>query len=211
MNSANPKKDLVILVPDIDIEHAIRGLLTRHMALGIRPVESKVFRFAERDPGCRTQCVDFLRQFQREYKYSLVIFDLHGSGANDQSRDAIESALESNLSNSGWPDCASVVVIDPEIEIWIWSDSPKVDEALGWSGHKPDLHAWLVDQNLVSGKHSKPKNPKDAFKRALREVGKPNSPAIFAQLALNVGIERCTDPAFVKLRNVLRNWFKPHV
>jgi hypothetical protein len=44
--------DLVLLVADKNIEHGLRGLLSRPQALGIRSVTSKTYVHPQRDPGC---------------------------------------------------------------------------------------------------------------------------------------------------------------
>jgi hypothetical protein len=41
----------------------------------------------------------------------------------------------------------------------------------------------------------------------LRTVRQPRSSGLYRKLAEKVSLERCTDPAFDKLRIVLRRWF----
>ncbi len=41
----------------------------------------------------------------------------------------------------------------------------------------------------------------------LRTARKPRSSSIYLELARSVGTERCTDPAFLKLKRCLREWF----
>jgi hypothetical protein len=99
-------------------------------------------------------------------------------------------------------------VIDPELEVWVWSQSPEVDRALGWSQRQPDLRTWLQSQDLLLERGQKPVDPKRAMHEALRCVRKPPSAAIFSQLAQNVSTQRCRDSAFLKLRSTLRTWFE---
>ncbi len=40
-------------------------------------------------------------------------------------------------------------------------------------------------------------------------VSKRRSAALFAELASKEGVERCVDPAFLRLRETLRSWFPP--
>jgi hypothetical protein len=42
---------------------------------------------------------------------------------------------------------------------------------------------------------------------ALRHLRRPRSSSIYAQLAERVGLERCMDPAFIRLKEVLQSWF----
>lgn len=72
--------DLVILVPDRNIEAAVKGVLSQPQALGIREISSSVFTHIERDPGCFKRSHDFLRPMTNIYKHPLVIFDKVGCG-----------------------------------------------------------------------------------------------------------------------------------
>ena len=98
-------------------------------------------------------------------------------------------------------------MIAPELENWVWSDSPKVDLALGWEGKTLPLRDWLREKGLLHAGAVKPSEPKRAVELALRTVYKPRSSAIYFELAQEVSTDRCTDPAFAKLRRCLREWF----
>lgn len=62
-----------------------------------------------------------------------------------------------------------VVVIDPELEIWVWSASPHVEDVLGWKGSTPPLRSWLCNQGLWGDDRPKPQDPKRAMEGALYE------------------------------------------
>ncbi|MBL8187000.1 MAG: hypothetical protein JNK38_03280 [Acidobacteria bacterium] len=203
-------KNLVLLVPDKDIEYTLKGVLARHQALGIRQIEFDCFAHPEHDPGCLRTSESFLRPLLNRYEHALVLFDREGCGKEQLSRDAIEQEVESRLSLSGWADRAKAIVLDPEIEIWVWSDSPHVDKVLGWENRQPDLRTWLQGQNFLSPGQLKPQRPKEAMQSALRNSGKSRSSALFFQLAENVSLTRCVDPAFLKLKTILQQWFVIH-
>jgi hypothetical protein len=133
--------------------------------------------------------------------------DREGCGRDDRSREALESEIEANLARSGWDDRAAAVVIDPELEVWVWSDSPEVATILGWTGRQPTLPQWLDQQGHGTPGQGKPQKPKKAVDDALRLSGKRRSSSIFRQLAERVSVHRCTDPAFLKLKTLLRTWF----
>ena len=200
------RKDLILLVADSNIESALRGLLSRPQALDMRRVASDVHRHPERDPGCRLHAASFLQPFANLYAHALVVFDRDGCGDN-ADREALEEAVEERLSRTGWGARARVVVIDPELEIWVWSDSPEVDRALGWSGRSPDLRTWLHSKGLLDTDATKPSLAKEAMEAALRHVYKPRSSSIYLDLATSVSFQRCSDPAFLKLRATLQEWF----
>ena len=198
-------KDLVVLVADADMEAALRGLLSRPEALGVRPLKYDVFRHPGRDPGCRAEAHVFLRQFRDQYDHALVVFDHHGSGREPADPTTLQEDLVRRLS-ADWQDRAAALVITPELEIWVWSDSPQVDQSLGWSGRMPNLRSWLVEQGLWDEGNAKPNDPKRALAEALHEVRKPRSPSIFDALARTVSVNRCRDAAFLLLRSLLRAW-----
>lgn len=204
-------KNLVLLVPDKNIEHTIKGVLTRHQALGIRQLvyqrDFDCFVHPEHDPGCLRTSESFLRPFANQYEHALVLFDREGCGKDQLPREIIEQEVETRLSQSGWDGRANVIVLDPEIEIWVWSDSPHVNKVLGWEGKQPDLRTWLANQSFLAPGQLKPERPKEAMETALRQSGKSRSSALYFQLAEKVSLNRCVDPAFLKLKNTLQQWF----
>jgi len=207
MMDDQPSQDLIVLVPDADMEFAIRALLSRR-ELKIRPITFDVRRHLQRDAGCRSDCHTYLRSQLRQYRYAMVIFDHEGSGREPVERAELEREVEGVLRINGWEDRAAVIVIDPELEAWVWSDSPAVDGVLGWTGRATALRDWI--QSTTTFWHTgqdKPERPKEAFSAALRQVKKPPSPSIFKDLAERVGIDRCVDPAFAKFKDTLRQWF----
>lgn len=202
--------DLVVLTADLDQDQAMRGLLTtRSKSLGIRAPQTKFLKHIRRDPGCFNEAVQVLQPFQQDASYALVVLDRQGCGREDFTALQIEADLETRLARSGWGARARAIAIDPELEIWIWSDSPKVEEVLGWFGRSPGLRDWLRSKGLLQENTSKPEDPKTAFRDALREVRLKPSASIFARLAEEVGLTRCQDPSFLRLHRCLIEWFKP--
>ncbi len=202
-------KDLVVSVADIDAENAVRGILSRHLALGIRPITFDVYRNTGRDGGSRARGEKLLKTFINTHSHALLTFDLHGSGRDDRPREAVEAEMEAKLETSGWGRRAAAGIFDPEVEAWIWSDSPHVDTILGWADRQPALREWLLEQGDLLRGSQKPPDPKNAYLKALRTVRKRKSAALFLQLAERVSLDRCHDPAFLKLKSTLRGWFPP--
>jgi hypothetical protein len=200
-------KDLVVLAADGQIESTVRGLLTRGQSLQTRAITADVYVHPEKDPGCLLRGHDFLRPFCRQYERALILCDRDGCGQEDLPRETLEEQIEERLAKSGWRGRAAAVVLDPELEIWVWSDSREVDRVLGWTGRQPGLADWLVSQGYCTAGQGKPNSPKRAFEEALQIARKGRSSAIYHQLAQRVGLNRCTDPAFLKLKGLLREWF----
>lgn len=200
----HPKKDLVLLVPDKNMEASLKSLLSRCAALGAREVTFDPFVHPERDPGCLLKSHQFLRSFTGQYDHALVMLDREGCGQEGSSRVDLEAQVEVQLHESGWEGRAAAVVIDPELEVWVWSDSPHVGPGLGLEKSSKD---WLQDEGFLQPGQIKPVQPKEAVERALRSARRPRSSAIYLDLARRVSTSRCSDSAFLKLRNTLRVWF----
>ncbi len=207
MPEAKRTQDLIVVAADLDAKEAIEQLLRRPMSLGIRAIHFTVDRYVKRDSGCCRAAHEYLRPFVRQFDFTMVIFDRDGSGKESQTRDDIESAVERELSRNGWRDRSAAIVIAPELEAWVWSDSPEVDKALGWQRRTPTLRRWLEESGYVTSGTPKPSDPKKAMRDAMREVNKKPSSAIFSTLAKNVGTRHCIDPAFLKFKTTLQRWF----
>jgi len=201
------ERDLVVLVPCKNMEFSVRGILSRPEALSIRRPMFDLFVHPERDPGCLLKARAFLSPFRRTYAHALVMFDREGCGKEQFTREDLERGIEEDLGNAGWRGRAAAIVIDPELEAWVWSDSPHVDTCLGWTGRKPDLRSWLQHEGFLQQGSTKPKRPKEAMRAAMRLVRQVPSSAIYADLARRVSLRHCRDLSFRKLRHTLASWF----
>ena len=200
--------DLHVLVADLDQQQALQTLLEhRCPSLGIQRPRFEVSKHPQHDGGCFKSSPGLLQTLQSYAAHAIVVLDREGSGVDHEPPGAIEADLNGRLASSGWGDRARTIVLDPEIEIWVWASSPHVDEILGWAGRSPNLRDWLMSEGFLDTGQTKPVRPKEAFRAALRKSGiKPHAP-IFGRLARAVGLEGCTDRSFLLLRDVLRQWF----
>jgi hypothetical protein len=206
--------DLVCLVADKNMEAALGGLLARPAALGIRGITHDVIVHPRRDPGCFHEATEFLLTYRPSHKHALVLLDHAWDGVPAQTGEELERLLGERLSRAGLTaDWAEVIAVDPELEVWVFSDSPRVDECLGWRGRHQRLRAWLEAEGLWAATDEKPASPKEAVERTLHATRKPRSSAIYRSLASSVSVDRCKDRAFRKLRAILQRWFanaRPH-
>lgn len=207
MSQADAQLDLIVLAACKNSEAAIQGILARHQSLNIRRVELDIRVHPDSDPGCRGEAHAFLRPFSKKYEHALVVFDREGCGRDAHSREQLELDVEERLAANGWQDRAAVVVFNPELESWVWSDSREVDTCLGWQSRQPSLREWLVAEGFLASDRIKPARPKEAVESALRIARKNRSSRIYKQLASQVSLKRCTDPAFSKLKAILQTWF----
>jgi hypothetical protein len=203
-------KDLLVLVADLDTENVLNGIFPRlEKVCGIHSFTFDIRRHTNRDPGCANEGVDFLRPFTNNYRFAMIIFDREGSGQERKSRVEIEENLENLLALNGWNAAQiAVIVIDPEIENWIWIDSPNVSNAFNWNNSEK-LYDWLSNNDWLEVGADKPERPKEALEKVLRISKKPRSASIYLEIAEKTSFAKCTDKAFVKMLNQLKLWFKP--
>lgn len=155
-------KDLCVLTADADMLAAMDELLRRRPeALGIHPIDVTIERHTRRDPGCRREAATRLRAYADDHRFALLMFDRHGSG-DPAEREHMQTVVQHDLSQSGWQNRSKAIVIDPELEAWMWTTSPHTAGVLGWEGNN-ELRAWLRDQDLWPAKEAKPPDPKEAL------------------------------------------------
>jgi hypothetical protein len=200
-------KDLVVLAADKDLELTLRGLFSRPQAIGIREISYSIFIESEHDPACAMRGVQSLAIFAAQYQHALLIFDHEGCGKENLTKEKLSGDLNEEFVRSAWGDRAKAIVISPELEAWVWSDSPHVDEIAGWQRHRPGLRSWLRDHGWLQQNEVKPESPKEAFEAALRERKIPRSSSLYLQMAQKVSLKRCVDPSFNEFCNLLRQWF----
>jgi hypothetical protein len=200
-------EDLIVLLADKDAEFSMRGILSNPLGLRIRDIRFKLIVDRQgKDPGVFRRCHDLLRSSLRLYHHALVVFDRDGCGSQ-ANREVLESETEKRLAQNGWQDRCAAVVIDPELEAWVWSESPHVGAVLGWSSTRGELRRTLVEAGYLDAGQIKPHRPKDAFDLVLPLTNKRHSSALFLELAQKVSFENCKDPSFLKLKATLLNWF----
>lgn len=151
------KRDLFVVVADLDAENVMKALLSRRQeALGVslqfnpdRPPQGDLLRYQGRDSGCYRKAVDLLRPPQRTHRHAILCFDHHGSGAERQAAEQTEADLERQLHASGWQHgSVAVIVIEPELESWVWANSPQVADALGWRHEDGEMRTFLQSQGF---------------------------------------------------------------
>lgn len=201
------RKDLFVLAADKNMVSAVKGLLSRPEALGIRPIESDIRDYFDRDPGCARHGVEFMSNLANKYDHGLLIFDHEGSGREHTCPQDLQKELNEGFTRSAWGERARAIVLSPELEVWVWSNSPHVDDVTGWRNWQPSLHRWLIEQGWLQEGQAKPTRPKEAFEAALREVRKQRSSSLYQQIAERVSLQRCQDAAFLEFKGILRNWF----
>lgn len=200
--------DLFVLVADSSMEQAFEGLLAQRQRLGARQIGYDIEVHPQHDPGCRKDAASLLRPRLKSHRYALVVFDRHGCGSTD-SRERLQQKVERNFARNGWENRCKAIVIEPELENWIWAPSGEIAEILRWGNDFDLLREWLHEQKLWTRNAPKPADPKRAMQEALRRKRVRRSPRLFNQVAhvALLDAESCTDPAFVELKETLQAWF----
>lgn len=207
MTSPAQPRDLLIVVADRNMEAAVAGILSRPQALRIRPLAFDVRVHPHRDSGCCFEGLEFLSVFRDRYQRAVLIFDREGSGRDTEYAEDLERDLETQLTAAGWQDRIAVLVLDPELENWVWSDSPHVASELGWTAGMRDLRAWLESHDFLRVPTPKPARPKEAMEAVMKHNNTKRSSSIYRRLAEKVSFKRCTDRSFLKLIARLQSWF----
>jgi len=203
--------ELIVLAADKTMRFTLEALLARPQSLGVRAIKAIVQHHPRNDPGILGEGHAFIRELHVAASHALIVFDRVGCGS-DLSRERLEEEVKTRLVQSGWDeDACAAIVIDPLLEAWFWSDSPHVLNALRWTRGRAELVEWLTREGFLHPGLQKPEQPKEAVEKLLRLSRTPYSSSIFRELAEQVSFQRCNDPAFLKLKQVLRQWFPPEV
>ncbi len=201
-------KDIIVLVADGTMLNVIEALLQRiPFSSNTRDFASDVINNIGHDSGCYNDAHEFLRPFINQYHYALVIFDKEGCGSEDKKRVEIEDEVQALLNKNGWLDRSSVVVIDPELENWIWQNSPHVERAFGWE-EATSMYKWCLAEGILAHGDQKPIRPKETMHKILRKTRTSISSSIYKKIAQTCSYKNCTDLAFIKFINQLELWFK---
>ena len=163
-------------------------------------------RIPRHDPGVFHEAGDFLSIFVQRYQHALVVIDAEWSGS-PASAEEIEAKIQNDLNRNGWEGRSAVIVIDPELEIWVWSTSPHVPRLFetDWETIKDLGHRtghWQAGE-------TKPSRPKEFLEEVLRRTRKRRSAALYQQLAEQVSLDTCQDDSFRRFREILQAWFPP--
>ena len=206
-------RDCVFFVADKTMRETFLGFLSREdraSQLGcgqfsFNPAEDLFFATGQNDPGLFTRAAELVQVFRRTHHKVVIVLDCDWDGSPGQA--AIISQIEEHLMTSGWArERILVIAIEPELEQWIWQDSPILDDELRHAG--PDsLRAALDARGLWPAHLPKPPSPKEIFNQIRHENRVKKSSSVFKRIAATVPVGACQDSEFHKLAAQLRSWF----
>jgi hypothetical protein len=213
------KRDIVFLVADKNMEEVFSGFLSRnqfHLSLGCDAftfdAEVDIHRHPRKDPGVYNEAAAFLETYRDSHHCAVVVLDSEWEGSPGAAK--IREKIEAELATK-WQRYV-VIVIDPELEQWVWvsrkvADNtfeihPHVVNCFRYKQEKP-LHELLRDKNNWDNLKAKPKRPKEAVELVLKQSRMPRSSAIYRTISEQVSIKGCKDDSFKILVEKLREWF----
>ena len=236
---------LLFLLADSECNSTLRGFFGRdkfHRSLGCGPIQRSGVSFdpekdirvhPERDPGVWKDPQTILFAERHSYEKCLIILDEAWEGAPPPER--IVADVERLVVNEAKWDRGrfEVILIRPELEVWIWQRNPHVVEAFGYTGTDEQLWAFLEQQSLrldsdkrrhrflpanaLAGlppawprKDPKPENPKGLVEALSWQCQSGPASGVFNEIGSTISVRGCVDPAFRKLRRTLQEWFPAH-
>jgi hypothetical protein len=201
-----PQRDLIFLVADGSMEQLVRGFFGQpmcHRKLGcgrftVEPAD--IIVASRRDPEVYGLAHELLRPYVATHRRAVVMLDTAWEGSPGPKK--IQKQIASYIERE-WDEFA-VVVLDPELEAWVWQDNPNLAAALGCP---PDFRQILARSGHWPVGRTKPADPKDALEHLRLHYRADRSKAVFHRVASRVSVKNCVDPAFQQLRDTLRDWF----
>lgn len=195
------------MVADKNMQFTLKGALSRPKALGIRNITFDVPPpHVNRDGGVRTTGADMLRLKRGQYSHAIMLLDFEGSGASTSDPLELEKTLDQRLAMD-WGNSAKAIVIMPEVDAWIWGSDNVLHTIVGRISEQESLRQWLRNQKFLFNDQNKPIRPKEAFKQVLEKLRKVRSSSWYEDIAKAISMQSCTDPAFIRLRQQLQEWF----
>lgn len=214
-------RDLILHLADRHMEDGFRAFFARddwHHVLGcarfgIDPgsLEDIFRRGGHTDGGLWQHAHDNLAPFRQRYRHAMIVldadFDPH-PGAESLVRE-----ISANLLAAGWPeDAFRVVVIDPELEAWLWAPNVNVAMAFGHDDFK-EMQRMLAERNLWDEASPKPNDLKEARDVAAKLGGRRTAGPIFRSVFAGISrraCDLCEESGFRSLRAALQTWFPPN-
>lgn len=206
-------RDCIFLLADKNMQAAFEGFFSReavHQSLGcgafrFDPRRDIAVAAGDNDPGLYTRGHELLRPYQKTHRRAVVVLDAQWDGSPGEA--LIRQHLTDQISSTGWAtDHFAVIVIDPELENWIWQPNDHVAKGLGFSSSN-ELMADTDLQTAWPQGQDKPSLPKKTLEVLLQKKSIPRSSAIYKQITSKVSVKRCQDSAFRQLVALLQKWF----
>ena len=211
-------RDVIFHLADEHMEKGLKAFFSRddwHYAMACRKVDINTEGDADilRVPGCTDggtwkHAAENLVPFREKYTRAVIILD--ADFEPHPGADVLQRDVTADMLASGWAaERFAVVVIQPELEAWLWA--PNINVALAF-GHKDfdQLRGALEKEKLWNPGEPKPHDIKRARDRAARLGGKKTGGPIFKGVFNAISkkaLDRCVEPGFQVMRAAMQAWF----
>lgn len=204
-------RPLVILTADGTMNAVFTAFFNRpgwHQTLGchpfeLRPEQDILYVPGQTDGAIHNRAHEFLRPYLSTHDRALVVLDQQFGGERPAAQ--VRDDIVERMNRNGWSPNNDVVVIDPELEVWLWQDKPQIARAVGHTGQP--LRAMLRESGEWPAHASKPTHPKDTLQQLIRTNRAGAPMAVYTRIVKAVGVKGCDDAAFHHFRDTLRGWF----
>jgi len=209
-------RDCIFLLADTNMEAAFKGFLCRdqfHQSLqcGAFDFDARqdlVVASGDNDPGLYTRGHELLKPFRQTHAHAILVLDSEWDGS--PGADVIDAHISANLYQSGWAeDNCKVIVIDPELENWIWQRNDHVARSLGLDSVVNFSTA--IGAEIWPEGQAKPDHPKETLEAVLRANRIPRSSSIYKNITSKVSVGGCEEQSFQLFRTTLQTWFPAEV
>ncbi|MEZ4226976.1 MAG: hypothetical protein R3B13_38905 [Polyangiaceae bacterium] len=154
------------------------------------------------DGGVHKSAQELLRPYLNTHSRAMVVLDQQFGG--ELPADKVREDILARLSQNGWQERSEVVVIDPELEVWLWQNSRHVEQALMFTG---SLRQHLQNNGQWPAEAPKPLEPKETIQALVKAKKALKTKVVYSRIARSVSIQGCTDPSFELFTTAMRVWF----
>jgi hypothetical protein len=205
-------RDCIFLLADTNMKAAFEGFLCReqfHRSLGCGAFSFNanldlVVAAGDNETGLYTRGHELLRPYVKTHAHAIVVLDAEWDASPGAA--AISAHVSINLHKSGWnKNNCKVIVIDPELENWIWQRNDHVACALGIDSSSNFSKAIGLD--VWPDGQAKPNKPKETLEAVLRDKRIPRSSSIYKNITSRISASNCHDQSFQLLQSTLQSWF----
>jgi len=200
---------LFCIVADRNMKAVVEELIPR-----VRNMDglSFAFRFSDvivhprHDPGCYWEGPELIAdRVQADSRlYGMLLLDFAWEGHSHRCPEEMQQHLQQRMERAGQR--ALAVVLDPELEEWVFVRSPRAIEAMGWTDWN-EAKRVLQEAGLWKKECTKPEDPKKAMEVLLRSKGIPRSSSVYREIARFAGLKHCRSRSFTRIRMALQRWF----
>jgi hypothetical protein len=158
------------------------------------------------DGGIHRRAHALLRPYLPSHQNAVVILDQNFGRRLPAA--VVRGEILNNLLRNGWSaECVEVVVIDPELEVWLWQrGNPHIARAFRYN-ESVSLEAFLEAAGFWSAAASKAARPKETARLLIRQYNAGVPMVVYTRIIENISVRGCQDPAFNLLASALRRWF----